>query len=79
MINFVVVTKGAERISEVSARFTLDALPGKQMAIDADLNAGLINQEQARVRRQDVANERTSTARWTVPPSLCAVTPSPAS
>ncbi len=57
IINFVVVTKGAERISEVSARFTLDALPGKQMAIDADLNAGLINQEQARVRRQDVANE----------------------
>nr|WP_261388037.1 FHIPEP family type III secretion protein [Pantoea soli] len=56
-INFVVVTKGAERISEVSARFTLDALPGKQMAIDADLNAGLINQEQARARRQDVSNE----------------------
>ncbi len=56
-INFVVVTKGAERISEVSARFTLDALPGKQMAIDADLNAGLINQEQARTRRKDVANE----------------------
>ncbi|RBH38312.1 flagellar biosynthesis protein FlhA, partial [Pseudomonas sp. MWU13-2860] len=45
IINFMVVTKGAERISEVSARFTLDALPGKQMAIDADLNAGLINQE----------------------------------
>ncbi len=43
-INFIVVTKGAERISEVSARFTLDAMPGKQMAIDADLNAGLINQ-----------------------------------
>lgn len=42
-INFIVVTKGAERISEVSARFTLDAMPGKQMAIDADLNAGLIN------------------------------------
>ncbi|MBK0032058.1 flagellar biosynthesis protein FlhA [Erwinia sp. S43] len=57
IINFVVVTKGAERISEVSARFTLDALPGKQMAIDADLNAGLINQEQARIRRKDVANE----------------------
>lgn len=53
----MVVTKGAERISEVSARFTLDALPGKQMAIDADLNAGLINQEQARIRRKDVANE----------------------
>ncbi|MGZ0750863.1 flagellar biosynthesis protein FlhA [Kluyvera sichuanensis] len=57
IINFVVVTKGAERISEVSARFTLDALPGKQMAIDADLNAGLINQEQARIRRKDVASE----------------------
>ncbi len=57
IINFVVVTKGAERISEVSARFTLDALPGKQMAIDADLNAGLINQQQARLRRREVANE----------------------
>ncbi len=57
IINFVVVTKGAERISEVSARFTLDALPGKQMAIDADLNAGLINQEKAQHRRQEVAAE----------------------
>ncbi|WP_174873910.1 flagellar biosynthesis protein FlhA [Vogesella oryzae] len=57
IINFVVVTKGAERISEVSARFTLDALPGKQMAIDADLNAGLINQEKAQQRRKDVAME----------------------
>ena len=57
IINFVVVTKGAERISEVTARFTLDALPGKQMAIDADLNAGLINQEQATIRRKDVAAE----------------------
>lgn len=57
IINFVVVTKGAERISEVSARFTLDALPGKQMAIDADLNAGLINQQQAQTRRKDVATE----------------------
>ncbi|SFN35671.1 flagellar biosynthesis protein FlhA [Izhakiella capsodis] len=57
IINFVVVTKGAERISEVSARFTLDALPGKQMAIDADLNAGLINQEEARTRRREVARE----------------------
>jgi flagellar biosynthesis protein FlhA len=57
IINFVVVTKGAERISEVAARFTLDALPGKQMAIDADLNAGLINQEQAQNRRRDVATE----------------------
>lgn len=57
IINFVVVTKGAERISEVSARFTLDALPGKQMAIDADLNAGLINQKQARDRRKEVSKE----------------------
>ena len=57
IINFAVVTKGAERISEVSARFTLDALPGKQMAIDADLNAGLINQEKAQLRRKDVAAE----------------------
>ncbi|MGL5044857.1 MAG: FHIPEP family type III secretion protein, partial [Plesiomonas sp.] len=57
IINFVVVTTGGERISEVGARFTLDAMPGKQMAIDADLNAGLIDHEQARQRREDVANE----------------------
>lgn len=57
IINFVVVTKGAGRISEVSARFTLDAMPGKQMAIDADLNAGLINQDEAKIRRQDVTQE----------------------
>ncbi|MGQ9659012.1 MAG: flagellar biosynthesis protein FlhA [Thermochromatium sp.] len=57
IINFVVVTKGAGRVSEVSARFTLDAMPGKQMAIDADLNAGLISQEEARQRREEVAQE----------------------
>jgi len=57
IINFVVITKGAGRISEVSARFTLDAMPGKQMAIDADLNAGLIDQEQARKRREEVTME----------------------
>ncbi|ABA58618.1 Flagellar biosynthesis protein FlhA [Nitrosococcus oceani ATCC 19707] len=57
LINFVVVTKGATRISEVSARFTLDAMPGKQMAIDADLNAGLIDQEEARLRREEVMQE----------------------
>src|SRR6201986_1934050 len=55
IINFVVVPKGAGRISEVSARFTLDAMPGKQMAIDADLNAGLITDEQARERRREIA------------------------
>ncbi len=57
VINFVVVTKGAERIAEVGARFTLDAMPGKQMAIDADLNAGLINEKEARRRRTEVADE----------------------
>ncbi|MFM7627014.1 MAG: flagellar biosynthesis protein FlhA, partial [Gammaproteobacteria bacterium] len=57
IINFVVITKGAGRISEVSARFTLDAMPGKQMAIDADLNAGLINQDEARTRRVEVRSE----------------------
>jgi flagellar biosynthesis protein FlhA len=53
----VVITKGAERVAEVSARFTLDAMPGKQMAIDADLNAGLINEEQARERREKITQE----------------------
>ncbi|MDQ1177219.1 flagellar biosynthesis protein FlhA [Microbacterium sp. 20-116] len=57
VIQFVVVTKGAERVAEVGARFTLDAMPGKQMAIDADLNAGLITDEQARARRAEVAAE----------------------
>ncbi len=57
VINFVVITKGAGRIAEVSARFTLDAMPGKQMAIDADLNAGLIDQDEARRRRGEVAQE----------------------
>ncbi len=57
IINFVVVTKGAGRVSEVSARFTLDAMPGKQMAIDADLNAGLISQDEARRRREEIAQE----------------------
>ena len=57
VINFVVVTKGSERIAEVSARFTLDAMPGKQMAIDADLNAGLINEVEAKQRRNEVAEE----------------------
>ena len=57
LINFVVVTKGAGRIAEVSARFTLDAMPGKQMAIDADLNAGLVTADEAKQRRADVTNE----------------------
>ena len=57
VINFVVITKGAGRVAEVSARFTLDAMPGKQMAIDADLNAGLIGEEDARRRRSEIAQE----------------------
>jgi len=57
VINFVVVTKGAERIAEVSARFTLDAMPGKQMAVDADLNAGLIDETEARRRRLEIGEE----------------------
>jgi flagellar biosynthesis protein FlhA len=57
IINFVVITKGAGRIAEVSARFTLDAMPGKQMAIDADLNAGLIGEDEARSRRKEISQE----------------------
>jgi flagellar biosynthesis protein FlhA len=57
IINFMVVTKGAERVSEVSARFVLDAMPGRQMAIDADLNAGLLTREEARTRREEVRSE----------------------
>ena len=57
LINFIVITKGAGRIAEVTARFTLDAMPGKQMAIDADLNAGLIGEDEARKRRANVAQE----------------------
>ena len=68
VIQFVVITKGAGRVAEVAARFTLDAMPGKQMAIDADLNAGQIDDEQARKRRaRDRRRRPTSTARWTAP------------
>ena len=57
MIQFVVITNGAGRVAEVGARFTLDAMPGKQMAIDADLNAGQITDEEARKRRAEIARE----------------------
>jgi flagellar biosynthesis protein FlhA len=57
IVNFVVITKGTERISEVAARFTLDAMPGKQMSIDADLNTGMINEQEARRRREGIAQE----------------------
>jgi flagellar biosynthesis protein FlhA len=74
VINFVVITKGAGRIAEVSARFTLDALPGKQMAIDAELNAGIIDEQTATARRRRFRRKPTSTERWTVRPSSSAVT-----
>ncbi|RAV22722.1 flagellar biosynthesis protein FlhA [Paenibacillus contaminans] len=57
IVQFIVITKGSERVAEVAARFTLDAMPGKQMSIDADLNAGLINEQQARERRQKIERE----------------------
>ena len=57
LVNFIVITKGSERVSEVAARFTLDAMPGKQMAIDADLNSGLINEEQEKKRRSNIQRE----------------------
>merc|ERR1711903_394141 len=57
LINFLVITKGAGRVSEVTARFTLDAMPGKQMAIDADLNAGILTPEEATIRREELTTE----------------------
>lgn len=66
VIQFVVITKGSERVSEVAARFTLDAMPGKQMSIDADLNAGMISEQQARERRDKIANEADFTEQWMV-------------
>lgn len=57
LVNFMVITKGSERVSEVTARFTLDAMPGKQMAIDADLNTGLISEEEAKARRKEIQDE----------------------
>ena len=57
VINFMVITKGAGRIAEVAARFTLDAMPGKQMSIDADLNAGMINEQEAKARREEISKE----------------------
>ena len=73
------ITKGSERIAEVSARFTLDAMPGKQMAIDADLSAGLIDDKGQTRRRRKWAKKPSSTVPWTVPPSSCAATRLPAS
>lgn len=70
IVQIVVVTNGASRVSEVSARFTLDAMPGKQMAIDADLNAGIISEEDAKKRRKDLQREASFLGPWMVPVSL---------
>jgi flagellar biosynthesis protein FlhA len=78
IVNFVVITKGSGRIAEVAARFTLDAMPGKQMAIDADLSAGLIDEDDARRAARRSRTKVPSSARWTVPRNSCAATPSPA-
>ena len=78
-IQYVVINHGAVRISEVTARFTLDALPGKQMSIDADLNAGLIDEAEARRRRKQLAQKPSSMAPWTAPPASLSATPLPAS
>jgi flagellar biosynthesis protein FlhA len=77
IVNFVVITKGSGRIAEVAARFHLDAMPGKQMAIDADLSAGLIDEAVARKRRKDPEAKAASSARWTAPRSSFAATPLP--
>jgi len=79
VINFVVITKGAGRVAEVAARFTLDALPGKQMAIDADLSAGYLSEKEARKRRENIRREADFTVPWMAPASLFAAMPWPVS
>jgi len=71
-VNFLVITKGATRIAEVGARFALDSIPGKQMAIDADLSAGLIDDKEAQRRRRELEEESAFSAPWTAPRSSCA-------
>ncbi len=78
IVNFVVITKGSGRIAEVAARFHLDAMPGKQMAVDADLSAGLIDETEASGAARRWRTKADSSAPWTAPPSSCAATPSPA-
>ena len=78
VIQFVVITQGATRISEVAARFTLDGLPGRQMAIDADLHAGLIDQHEAHRRREEVYRQADFFGRWTERAGSSAATQSPA-
>ena len=70
MIQFIVINKGSERVAEVTARFTLDVMPGKQMAIDADLNAGVITDAQAVERRQRIQDEAAFLVPWMVQLSM---------
>ena len=79
VVQYVVVTNGAQRVSEVAARFVLDAMPGQQMSIDADLNMGFIDQDEAKRGARSSKRRRRSTARWTAPASSSRATPSPAS
>ncbi len=79
IINFMVITKGAGRIAEVGARFVLDGMPGKQMAIDADLNAGLIGEDEAKNAAPKSLRKPIFTAQWTGQVSLFAAMPSPGS
>lgn len=79
VVNFIVITKGATRIAEVGARFTLDAIPGKQMSIDADLSAGMIDDKTAQPAAASWRRNPPSSAPWTAPRNSCAATPSPAS
>ena len=67
VVQFIVITKGSERVAEVAARFTLDAMPGKQMSIDADLNAGLINEQQAENVVEKLKEKQISMEPWMVP------------
>ena len=77
LINFIVITKGSGRIAEVAARFTLDAMPGKQMAIDADLNAGMIDENEAKTPPGgDIRTNPNSMAPWTGPANLSGEMPS---
>ena len=78
IVNFIVITKGATRIAEVGARFTLDAIPGKQMSIDADLSAGMIDDKTRSFAAANWRRKARSSARWTAPRNSCAATPSPA-
>lgn len=78
-VNFIVITKGATRIAEVGARFTLDAIPGKQMSIDADLSAGIIDERKRSVAAGNWKKKAPSSVRWTVPRNSSAATRSPAS